>query len=368
MPILQITPSRDEEQTRHFEEVARANQGDANFVEEAFTPVVLMDLRDELSRSRLREAAWISIIAHLVAVIVLSLSPKWMPNLWGHPVKLSAEDQLKDKETTFLALPPDAQKLVEKPHTNVLSDKDRIATSRNPDQERMRRMLDQLPPGPPARPAAQPSMPAPPQMAQQRPQQNQQQTPATQQGQQTAMNTPQFETPNLQPKITLPKAAPSFGAAAMSAGSAIQEAARSTAGSAGRTAIGGGMGLGRGPSGGQVRDAIEITTDTQGVDFGPYLRRIHDVIQANWYTAMPESVYPPLSKRGTVLIEFAILPDGKVQGMRVYSSSGDIALDRAAWGGISASNPLPPLPKEFHGPYLGLRCHFLYNPDPKDLQ
>ena len=154
----------------------------------------------------------------------------------------------------------------------------------------------------------------------------------------------------------------------MSAGSAIQQAARASVGSAGKIALGGGMGLGRGPSGGQVKDAMEITTDTQGVDFGPYLARIKQTIETNWYTAMPESVYPPLRKTGKVSIEFVILPDGKVAGMKVFYPSGDVALDRAAWGGISASNPFPPLPKEFHGPYLGLRCYFLYNPTSRDLQ
>lgn len=366
MSILQITPSREEEETRHFEEVARANEGKSLFTEEAFTPVVLMELRDELSRSRLREAAWISIIAHLVVAILLGLSPKFM-SAWGHPVKLSAESQLRDKEATFLALPPDAQKLLRKPNTNVLSDKDRIATSRNPDQKLMQKMLDNIAPGPPARPSQRPSAPTPPQAAQQQPQ-AQQQSPSTQQGQQVAMNNPpQFQAP-LQPKMTLPKEAPSFNAAAMSAGSAIQQAARASVGSAGKLATGGGMGLGRGPSGGQVRDAMEITTDTQGVDFGPYLARIKQTIETNWYTEMPESVYPPLRKSGKVSIEFVILPDGKVQGMRVFFPSGDVALDRAAWGGISASNPFPPLPKEFRGPYLGLRCYFLYNPSKQDLQ
>lgn len=367
MAILQITPSRDEEQERHFEEVARRNEGSSVFVEEAFTPVVLMDLRDELSRSRLREAAWISIIAHLVVAIALSLSPKWISG-WGHPVKLVAEDVLKDKETTFLALPPDAQKLLRKPNTNVLSDKDRIATSRNPDQKLMQRMLDNRDPGPPAH-ASPRSVPTPPQPAQQQAQQAPQQTPATQQGQQTAMSVPpQFPTPNFQPRMTLPNQSTSFSAAAMSAGSAIQQAARASVGSAGKLATGGGMGLGRGPSGGQVRDAMEITTDTQGVDFGPYLARIKQTIEANWYTEMPQSVYPPLRKSGKVSIEFVILPDGRVQGMKVFFPSGDVALDRAAWGGISASNPFPPLPKEFHGPYLGLRCYFLYNPSKQDLQ
>lgn len=369
MAILQITPSREEEELKHFEDVARANEGTSPFTEEAFTPVVLMELRDELSRARIREAAWVSIIAHLVVAILLGLSPKWMPSSWGHPVKM-VDLNMKNDETTFLELPPDAQKLLHKPKTNVISDKDRIATTRTPSQKELQKLLDQRPPGPPARPAGQPSVPAPPQMAQQQAQHpGQQQSPSTQQGQQMAMNNaPQFEVPNLQPKMTMPKPNMSFGAAAMSAGSAIQQAARASAGSAGKLATGGGMGLGRGPSSGQVRDAMQIFTDTQGVDFGPYLARIKQTIETNWYTEMPESVYPPLRKSGKVMIQFYIMPDGKVQGMAVRFPSGDVALDRAAWGGISASNPFPPLPKEFHGPYLGLRCYFLYNPSKEDLQ
>jgi outer membrane biosynthesis protein TonB len=54
--------------------------------------------------------------------------------------------------------------------------------------------------------------------------------------------------------------------------------------------------------------------------------------------------------------------------MKPVTTSGDIALDRAAWSAITHSNPFPPLPKEFTGPYLSLRFRFYYNPDKEDLQ
>jgi TonB family protein len=88
----------------------------------------------------------------------------------------------------------------------------------------------------------------------------------------------------------------------------------------------------------------------------------------NWYNLIPEAARPPLLERGKVSIEFAILPDGKVAGMHIVSPSGDVSLDRAAWGGITASNPFAPLPGEFHGPYLALRFHFYYNPAKGDIQ
>jgi hypothetical protein len=48
--------------------------------------------------------------------------------------------------------------------------------------------------------------------------------------------------------------------------------------------------------------------------------------------------------------------------------SGDTALDRAAWGGITASNPFPPLPTDFGGQYLALRFRFYYNPDKGEME
>ena len=75
---------------------------------------------------------------------------------------------------------------------------------------------------------------------------------------------------------------------------------------------------------------------------------------------------PPLLKKGRVSIEFAITKTGQIAGLHYVSGSGDVALDRAAYGGITSSNPFPPLPGQFAGPYLGLRFTFLYNPDPNE--
>jgi TonB family protein len=109
---------------------------------------------------------------------------------------------------------------------------------------------------------------------------------------------------------------------------------------------------------------IEILTDTQGVDFGPYLARVkHDVQQA-WYSGIPESA---VLLKGLVTIEFAILRDGTVKGMRMVASSGRVSLDRAAWAGVATGGPFPPLPAEFKGQYLALRFRFYYNSTPGDL-
>ena len=322
-------------------------------------PVLLIHLQDDLSRSRLREAFWISLVAHLVFIIAVAMAPKYFPHRLV--AVRTAEDLLRQRDATFLALPPDEQQVTERPKTNIISDKDRIAASRAPqlDRKTLQELRDARPPGPPGAP--QPS--SAPAMAQ----------PDIANGLRAPGGAPQppppVSTQDQEAKLRAPamSAKQAFGAA-MSPGSAIEQAARGAAAS--RGGYGGAAGdYGTGfTTGGGIRSNMDILSDTMGVDFGPYLARVlHDVRQ-NWYGLIPEIARAPLMKKGKVSIEFAIMKDGSVAGMRLIGPSGDISLDRAAWGGISGSNPFPPLPNEFRGQYLALRFHFFYNPDKHELQ
>ncbi len=331
---------------------------------DARVPHLLIQLQDDLTRSRRREAAWISIITHLVIIILIVNFTKFEKYLPWHPLVVV---QTKDpgKDATFLALPPDAQKVLQKRNTNVISDKDRIATSRHPelDPKELRKILATPPPGRPGPngpPMQQPAPQAPPAVAQNQPQ--------SQQPQQGQQGFPQLPNNNQTARLQVPakpKLDP-FSVGSMSAGSAIQEAARAAAA---RRGGGGGQegdfGLGTGAHGRQL-GALDILSDTQGVDFGPYLQRILQNVKENWDRLIPESAR--MGKKGKLAIEFAITKDGQVAGMKLVATSNDTALDRAAWGGITASNPFPPLPSEFTGPYLSLRFRFYYNPDKADLE
>lgn len=333
---------------------------------DARVPHLLIQLQDDLARSRKREAVWISIIVHLVLVILLwnfKYIEKLIPIHTAVLVPLNAN---KDN-TTFLALPPDLQKVPHRPNTNVLSDKDRIATSRHPelDPKELRKILATPPPGRPGPAGPQGPQPTAPQQAL-APNQAPSQQP---QGGQQAMQRPQFQNNQTAQLQMPPQRANPFNkyASGMSAGSAIQQAAQAAAA---RRASGGGggqegdFGLGTGAHGRQL-GALDILSDTQGVDFGPYLQRILQDVRENWYHLIPESAE---MKKGKLQIEFAITKDGQVADMRMTASSGDVSLDRPAWGAITASNPFPPLPSEFTGPYLALRFRFYYNPDKADLQ
>jgi TonB family protein len=113
---------------------------------------------------------------------------------------------------------------------------------------------------------------------------------------------------------------------------------------------------------------IDILSDTQGVDFDPYLKKVVEAVKTKWFAEVPEIARPPQNKKGMVAIEFVITKNGRIGGMKLSGPSGDISLDRAAWGGITASNPFPPLPTEFKGDYLALRFRFYYNPEPAKVK
>lgn len=321
-------------------------------------PTLLIQARDELARSRKREAFWISLVAHIVLLLLIVNFQKFEKYLPQRAVMLVHTSRDNDK-LTFLSLPPDAQKAVTPPKTNVMSDKNRNAMSKAPqlDRQQLKKLLDasrQGRPGPQAAPTPQQPAPQPP------PPQNAQTPP--QQTPQTQPTPPPAQMAKLQTPPVTPK--PSFKTEPMSAGRAINQAAQEAVVNRGRYAAGdnGDLGLGQRQPTARM-GALEITSDTMGVDFGPYLQRVlHDVKQ-NWYNLIPESAMPPLLKKGKLSIEFAITKDGQIAGLRYVNGSGDVALDRAAYGGITSSNPFPPLPKEFGGQYLGLRFTFLYNPD-----
>jgi TonB family protein len=349
-----------------------AETADAEFL----TPHRLLQLENDLERSRMREAAWISVMVHLLVVLLLINTTALFPSLKG-PIIASAADLMKDQQLTYLDMPPDLQKAPPRPppDTKILSDKNRIAESRRPEIDR-KTLQELLRAGAPSRPSAPPSPEQQAQMSPPAQQPGQQQQPSPQHGQQQQMamnNQPMLQDPRLAvPQEGSPKPSVDFRSL-MSPGQQIAQAANAVA--MGRTSpsigfgggVGGDYGAGKGGAA-RVQGNLEVLSDTQGVDFGPYLSRVLQAVRMNWYAIIPESARPPLLKRGKVSIQFVILPNGKVAGMQYTGSSGDIALDRAAWGGITASDPFAPLPKEFHGPYLALRFHFFYNPQKGDLE
>ncbi len=106
---------------------------------------------------------------------------------------------------------------------------------------------------------------------------------------------------------------------------------------------------------------IAVLSDTLGVDLGPYVWLVQENVTYNWYNWYKFNPQPARGIQGKASIEFAITKDGKIAGMKLIASSGDIALDRDVWRAVSASQPFPPLPKEFGGQYVAFRLRYDYS-------
>ena len=303
---------------------------------------------DVVSHYRRREAAWLSLATHAVIILLLLFLPKWV----GHQAVIVP---MKEKPEMII-LPDDLSHPKTPPKTKILSDKDRLASTTRPDKDLLKKLQDaSRKPGAPKPPA-----PAPQQQAAEQ----QQQAPAPQ-----PPAPPVQQQPTQQAQLEAPKPKPkpfAMKAPGTSTSDAINEVANNHA-----------HGVDYGSSGDYGRmlhpnttrtEGMEILSDTLGVDFGPYMKRLHYAVQNSWDPLIPESARPPVMKKGVVIIQFRIAKDGKVTGMKLVASSGDVALDRAAWGAITDAIPLPQLPVQFAGEYLELRALFYYNPDKADLK
>jgi len=300
---------------------------------------MISELEDERRWARLREGALWAVIVHASIILALFLLPKYV----FQPRVIEPSTKTKD-EWTYLDSPVRPKLDAPKPKLTSPVKQPQI------DKKTLEAMNRPQPPAP-APPPPQPTPQAAPTPVQPPPPQPQQQQQA------------QVEAPR---PAAVP-ARPSFAMGSQNPLDQLQQAMRGasrnpTSGSSSN--LGGGGGLAMHPGAGT--GGVEVLSDTQGVDFGPWLRRWHFETQKTWDPLIPDEVNPPILKKGQVLIHFKVLPDGRIMdgSMMLEGRSGDTALDRAAWGALQGSN-YPPLPKDFHGPYLELRALFMYNMQPQ---
>ena len=341
---------------------------------ESHSPHELLDVIDSLEGERLsarvREAIWVSLIFHLFVFWWIFYGPKLKMFRPATVVNTMPETPEKPPENVYLDMPPDLVKKPPKP-TNIISDQNHTAQTKNPTPDQ--KTIDQLEA---MRRAGRPSPPPQPQQRAQQPEQPaarpQQPSPQREQARATppanpappplpsAPNANSQEMPQRQPAQRQSKAQPNQATSQpnMSVGDMIREAERNAARSNGQAGDNGENAPVAHPG---VASGVEVLSDTMGVDFGPYLHQVVQMTQSSWDLLIPEAARPPLLKQGTVAIQFIILPDGSIKQMQLVRPSGDVSLDRAAWGGITGAGPFPPLPKQFKGPYLALRFYFLYN-------
>ncbi len=76
-----------------------------------------------------------------------------------------------------------------------------------------------------------------------------------------------------------------------------------------------------------------------------YLTRLRAILWNSWAKGRPATP-------GSATVVFTLLRDGRVTDLRIETSSGDAAFDLAAQGAVADGEPYPPLPPEFHEPFL----------------
>jgi outer membrane biosynthesis protein TonB len=293
---------------------------------------MISELEDERRWARLREGIWIAILIHLALISAMFLLPRYIraPQVVDRSRALNQQ-----KDFTYLDSPKLQPKVTIKP----------VPTQQPTIDKKTLEEMNKATPAPPAAETA-------PKAAESAPVQP---PPPSQQSQSSIEA----------PRPAAVPARPNFAMGSQNPADQLRDAMKGAAQSRG-------MGAGNLPGGGMSRHpgagagGIQILSDTQGVDFNNWLQRWHYETERTWDPLIPDEVNPPLLKSGQVQIRFKVLPNGRLMdgSMVLEGSSGDVALDRAAWGALVGSN-YPPLPREFHGPYLELRALFMYNMEPQ---
>jgi TonB family protein len=294
-----------------------------------------------------------SVVFHILLVLLLAFSSK----LFAPHVRSSEEEDIARRQMTVL-LPPGALESLKPspapaPHESV-----RV------DPRVIKKVAPYVEPPPVPQPAPEPprrDLPSAP-------------TPQANAAVQTPPPTPSPSRGDLprtpakleNPDMPMPEKGLILPKTGGSAGDLIRDAARGTKpnapvaiGGNGPARSAGGGGGHRSPAGG----ALEMLSDTQGVDFNDYLHRVLVIVDRNWRAVMPPSV--ELGENGEVSLQFRIMNDGSVPDSMpvLYYGSGKEPLDRAAVSSIRSSNPFPPLPSQFKAPFIELRFTYCYNED-----
>ena len=331
------SPAPDPEQSPNGSSGERSKIGTSRWIDYDTYELLEMisELEDERRWARLREGIWIAILIHLVLLSSITWIPRYIFKVPRVIDPFEAIKQRKD-DLKYLDLPPD---LIKRAQPKVEA---KPVPQKPPqiDKKTLEALNKAMPPQLPAAPAPKveqaPAAPPPP---------------------------PPSET---QPKLESPvpppaPQRPTFAMGSQNPADQLRDAMRGSRGpSSGPDNMPGNPGMAQHPGAG---GGVTILSDQQGVDFNPWLRRWYYETEHTWDPLIPDEVNPPLLKQGQCMIRFKVGPDGRVLEMHLEGRSGDTALDRAAWGAITGSN-YPPLPREFHGPYLELRAVFMYNMRP----
>jgi outer membrane biosynthesis protein TonB len=292
-----------------------------------------------------REGVLIAFILHLIAIIVLLVAPRFLPDTAAaaraHALLL-AQQRLAEPPRFVFVQPRLDRRAPKPPVRGELSDQDRVA--RTP--ERAPNPTNPLPffRGNTTERVEAEDRQAKPRDA----------APAAQQGQpqqqQAQTERPKIpESPNALPMPALQPTPPPQGATAYSPGGrimsdAIEHFERHIPQQFDNRGGGGGSQIG------------PLQFDTKGVEFGPWVRRFVAQIRRNWN--VPEAA---MFMKGHVVITFNVHKNGALTDLTIIGPCPVDSFNTAAYGALVSSNPTYPLPPEYPADRAFFTVTFFYN-------
>jgi TonB family protein len=109
--------------------------------------------------------------------------------------------------------------------------------------------------------------------------------------------------------------------------------------------------------GGGARGSLEMTVDGPLGPYAYYLMAVRDKVATYWN---PPSDMVASGKEVAAMVNFRIDRKGKVTASYVEEPSGTGVFDQAGLRAIAMANPLPPLPQDYTGDWLGIHLRFVY--------
>jgi TonB family protein len=300
------------------------------------------------------EMILLTIIFHLLMVILILISPKWLPRFLTpvpHPIVL----QQPHEQTRFVFVQPRLDlKAPRPPNRGEASDMDRMARTRerppNPkndmpfargnSRERVERMETERPRG---------QGPAPDPAAG-----RQAENAPTQPGPLQTQPMPESTTGLQLPDSNKPASSASGATgSAATPGGQLGNALRNLQRYVNRDSF-------DNQQGGSGEFGPEIQFDTKGVEFGPWIRRFIAQVKRNWFVP-----YAAMTMKGHVVITFNVHKDGSITDLAVVGPCPIEAFNNAAFGALVSSNPTQPLPPEYPSEKAFFTVTFYYNEAPR---
>jgi len=109
---------------------------------------------------------------------------------------------------------------------------------------------------------------------------------------------------------------------------------------------------------GGAKGSLDMTVDGPISAYAYYLMTVRDKVASNWE---PPAGIVTAGKEVAAVINFRIDRSGKVTASYIEEPSGTGGFDAASLRAVILSSPLPPLPQEYAGDWLGIHLRFVYN-------